>query len=34
MPTGARVVLPDDCYQGVGGLAELGNAPVVGRSNA
>lgn len=24
MPTGARVVLPDDCYQGVAGLAEAG----------
>ena len=24
MPAGARVVLPDDCYQGVAGLAEAG----------
>lgn len=24
LPTGARVVLPDDCYQGVAGLAESG----------
>src|SRR5215472_2127144 len=24
LPTGARVVLPDDCYQGVTGLADAG----------